>query len=96
MQQGTIRGDKNRTLAIAGWLHRAGSQISILEVPSKAKEHHMAVTHFIAQGKTFLTEIASITPQQHYRITQLQNKIQSLIDQMTDIEEMTLSFKKEI
>lgn len=96
LQQGTVRGDKNRTLAIARWLHRAGSQISILEVPGKAKEHHMAVTHFIAQGDAFLTEIASITPQQYYKIKQLENNIHSLIDQMTDIEEMTISLKKDV
>lgn len=94
LEQGSVRGDKARILALAKWLNQARAKVSNLEVPSMAKEHHIAVLHVTGQAEAFLMELAQLVNPGHPRFVQMQTKVQSIIDQMADVEEMTISLKR--
>lgn len=94
LEQGSVRGDKARILALAKWLNQARAKVSDLEVPSMAKEHHIAVLHVTGQAEAFLMELAQLVNPGHPRFVQMQTKVQSIIDQMADVEEMTISLKR--
>lgn len=94
LEQGSVRGDKARILTLVKWLNQARAKVSVLEVPSLAKEHHIALLHVTGQAEAFLMELAQLVNPGHPHFVQMQTKVQSIIDQMADVEEMTISLKR--
>lgn len=100
LQQGVLVGEKGRINLLIKEVRNKRSRISILEIPPAAREHHAALLYFISQGESFLVELSNSLSGNKIAFNKLHDKkiydkVQPLLDQMNNLNEMTIFLKEE-